>query len=50
MVIEEELLILCVRNMLSAERETRELLSSEREMTFPEKVQREEAPVCLFVF
>lgn len=48
-VTEEELLTLCLRNMLSAERETRELVSSERKMSFPEKAQREEAPV-LFCF
>lgn len=49
-VTEEELLTLCLRNMLSAQRETRELLSFERKMSFPEKVQREEAPVwgCFF--
>lgn len=47
-VTEEELLTLRLRSMLSAERETRELLSSERKMTFPEKVQREEAPVWFF--
>lgn len=48
-VTEEELLTLRLRNMLSAERETRELLSSERKMTFPEKVQREEVPVWFFL-
>lgn len=50
-VTEEELLTLCLRNMLSAQRQTRELLSFERKMSFPEKVQREEAPVwvCFFL-